>query len=547
MTPGGRWSALLLVAAAALLPSLQVLEGDFVADDFGCLRLWGQKPLSAFLAFGDISEGIWGIPIDEPRPVDALSFRVGFLASGAEAWGHLLLALAIHVGCSLLVFGVARAAAPEAPLLAAVAGAALFAVHPVHAEAIAWVTGKVDSLATLFYLAAFGLYLRWRVAGGASRYAAALVAFVAGLLTKEVLLTLPALLVAAEALLVPEASLGARLRHAARRLPAAAPFFLVALLYLVGRRLAFGSFAREQRLGFESLGLLADRQTFNLRSMLLPATGLEAGVLAAAIVVGVALLLLEATRVRRILAPLGLFGIVFYVATTAPLLLTYVSSRHLYLPSAGVAVAAGLGLFPSTRHWGARVAVLLAAMAVLTPGLRREQRQWIDAGDASRTLRASIERMTRDLPPTATVLLAGIPATDGDVLVWRAALPFALEPPFLARSVPQSLRLLESPDLYCCPFAQWWRARGPTIRGLLEGAPGEEVTLRLLDWRGEGRRLARRDAVLTRAAIRERLEQAGVDPDTGPEGPREGSRLVGALARAVRTSAARTVGVGETQ
>jgi hypothetical protein len=545
VTPGGRWSALLLVAAAAIVPSLHVLQGDFVADDFGCLRLWGQKPLAAFLAFGDLSEGIWGIPIDEPRPVDALSFRLGFLVSGAEAWGHLLLALAIHAGCSLLVFAVARTAVPDAPRAAAVAAGVLFAVHPVHAEAIAWVTGKVDSLATFFYLAAFGLYLRWRIAGGALAYAASLVAFVAGLLTKEVLLTLPALLVAAEALLGPEPSLAGRLRRALRRLPAAVPFVLVALLYLVARRLAFGSFAREQRLGADTLDLLSSRQGFYLRRLLLPADGLEAGILAAAIVAGAFLFVRERTGARSLLAPLALFGMVFYAVTTAPLLLTYSSPRHLYLPSAGIAVAAGLGLFPSVRDRTLRSMVLLAAAVVLAVGLRREERHWIDAGDVSRTLRASVERLTRDLPASATVLLFGIPATDGDVLVWRAALPFALEPPFLSRSVPRSLRLLESPDLYCCPFPDWWQARGPAIRDLLEGHPDEEVRLRLLEWRGDARRLAQRDAVLTRAAIRERLEQAGMDPDAGPGGPREGSRLLGALARAARTSAVRAGGSAE--
>ncbi|HET7294208.1 MAG TPA: hypothetical protein VFM88_17415 [Vicinamibacteria bacterium] len=539
MTPGGRWPCLLLVAATALLPSLQVLEGDFVADDFGCLRLWGQKPLAEFAAFGDISEGIWGVPIDEPRPVDALTFRLGFLVSGASPWGHLLLALAIHVGCSLLVFALARLAVADAPVVAALAASLLFAVHPVHAEPIAWVTGKVDSLASLFYLAAFALFLRRRGPGGGLRYAAALALFVAGLLAKEVLLTLPPLLVAAEAILGPAGTASERWRRAARAARAAAPLFLIAVLYLVARRLAFGSFAREHRIGSETWNLLAERQAFNLGRLLMPATGVLAALLAAAMLVGLVCLVRDRIAARGAVAPIAFFAIVFYGATSAPLVLTYASARHLYLPSAGIAVAAGIALFPSASALAWRAAALAAAVAVLVPGLRREERHWIDAGRTSRALRASIEEATRELPPQATVVLAGVPASDGDALVWRAALPFALEPPFLPRSVPGSVRLLEPPALYCCPFEQWWQARAPIVRQLLDGPDDEAVPLQLLEWRREGGRLARRSAAPARGAIRLTLEQAGVDAVSGPAGLREGSRLVAALAQAARGGAGR--------
>ena len=56
---------------------------------------------------------------------------------------------------------------------AAAAGALLFAVHPVHVEAIAWVTGRSEILAALFACLAFALALDAARGGGAPRLVAA--------------------------------------------------------------------------------------------------------------------------------------------------------------------------------------------------------------------------------------------------------------------------------------------------------------------------------------------------------------------------------------
>jgi tetratricopeptide (TPR) repeat protein len=76
------------------------------------------------------------------------------------------------------------------------AAAALFAVHPVHVESVAWVTERKNVLSGFFFLAAFVCLLRWQDAGaGTSRrrrwYAAGLSCFLAALLSKTVAATLP--------------------------------------------------------------------------------------------------------------------------------------------------------------------------------------------------------------------------------------------------------------------------------------------------------------------------------------------------------------------
>ena len=69
--------------------------------------------------------------------------------------------------------------------------AAVFAVHPLHAESVAWIIGRKDVLATLFALACGFSYMRFVEDGRGARYFLALALFVAGLLSKSTIVTLP--------------------------------------------------------------------------------------------------------------------------------------------------------------------------------------------------------------------------------------------------------------------------------------------------------------------------------------------------------------------
>ena len=104
--------------------------------------------------------------------------------------------------------------------------AALFAVHPIATQAVAYVTQRSTSLATLAVLGASCAYVRSRRDHGRTNpwmYAASLVVFALGLHTKHLALILPALLVVTELLRRERLGLG-------RILLAAAPFFALAAL-----------------------------------------------------------------------------------------------------------------------------------------------------------------------------------------------------------------------------------------------------------------------------------------------------------------------------
>ena len=108
--------------------------------------------------------------------------------------GYHVVNVLLHLVNTLLLWRLgARMALPGAWLVAAV-----FAVHPLHVESVAWVMERKDVLSGLCYLAAFAAWVRYAEApdarGRTRRYCLALALFGLGLLSKSIVVTLPAAL-----------------------------------------------------------------------------------------------------------------------------------------------------------------------------------------------------------------------------------------------------------------------------------------------------------------------------------------------------------------
>ncbi|MEX0715849.1 MAG: tetratricopeptide repeat protein [Planctomycetaceae bacterium] len=114
----------------------------------------------------------------------------------AGAGGFHLTNVVLHLANVLLLFFILRGLTGADWKSAAVAG--LFAVHPIHVESVAWVSGRKDMLFMFFGLLAIGAYAKYvraserssRIGAGAW-YFAALLAFSASLMSKQTLVTLP--------------------------------------------------------------------------------------------------------------------------------------------------------------------------------------------------------------------------------------------------------------------------------------------------------------------------------------------------------------------
>ena len=98
-------------------------------------------------------------------------------------------------------FGIADVAAGLAPGPARFA-AVVFAVLPMQAESVAWITGRVDSMPACFYLASFLFFAAWRAGGTRSLYAGSVVCCFVALFSKQNTMTLPAALVLYDAIVV---------------------------------------------------------------------------------------------------------------------------------------------------------------------------------------------------------------------------------------------------------------------------------------------------------------------------------------------------------
>jgi tetratricopeptide (TPR) repeat protein len=138
------------------------------------------------------------------RPLIHVLYMAGYHVFGYAPWGFHLINILFHTAVSLLVYFVSSRLfeAPEVPrsrLSPPLLVASLFAVHPVHTEAVAWVAGIMDISFSLFYLLSFYMYIR---SGEGDRslfnryYLASLGAFCLAALCKEPALTLPLLLAA---------------------------------------------------------------------------------------------------------------------------------------------------------------------------------------------------------------------------------------------------------------------------------------------------------------------------------------------------------------
>ncbi len=203
--PAVAWVAIPL---ASLLAYANSFRCEFVFDDWPCIR---DNPLIRDL--GNFGPG--GAGYADHRWVGYLSFALNYAAGGLGVTGFHAVNLAIHAANALLVYALvvvtfrterlAHSTLADSSRGIALAAALLFATHPIQSQAVTYVVQRFASLATLFYVLAIVLYVRWRLAEPErpiwkrlAGYLPALVAAAFAMKTKEIAFTLPAAIAAYE-------------------------------------------------------------------------------------------------------------------------------------------------------------------------------------------------------------------------------------------------------------------------------------------------------------------------------------------------------------
>ncbi len=193
-----RSAAVLLVGVLALAAAATSLGNGFSYDDIHII-LNNPAVHSLSHAGHRLLERYWPpeVGVGLYRPLTILAYALQWAAGAGEPFVFHLTSVVLYALVAMLFLVLARRFLPPA---AALAAAALWAVHPVHVEAVANVVGQSEIVAAIWLFAAALVYVRGREHGalGPVAEAAILVLYIFASLTKEHGLILPALLLALE-------------------------------------------------------------------------------------------------------------------------------------------------------------------------------------------------------------------------------------------------------------------------------------------------------------------------------------------------------------
>ena len=388
----------LAVGASAFVSYLFSLGNRFALDDIYIVVLnpLVRAPAGLWRAFG---ASYWAGNLNTTvyRPLAVATYALDWMI-GSPIWFHFVNVM-WHVAATLLVVLLARRwAGDSAALIAGV----VFAVHPVHVEAVANVVGRNELMAALFVLIAVYTALEHE------QPLASAAAFACGLLSKENAIVTPALIALAWMLRLRRGPTGRRLAWFV------GSWAIVAIAYFALRYLVFRSYGA---------GIVAVAPVFNgasplsvrltavaatsdvarlllfplhLRADYSPAERtavtslLDPRFLLGVVVIAIwGVLLVLAWKRRRALEAYGLGWIAIAYSPVANLLFpigVLIAERTLYLPSAGFALAVGAAL----RHLQGRSLTLVAAALVVLGGARTVWRipAWRDNAHATANLLA---------------------------------------------------------------------------------------------------------------------------------------------------------------
>jgi len=188
--------ALAAIVLAGVLVYASSLNGAFLWDDQHLIQ---ENPLiknvgnAAKLFQGNILAG-HGKDSQAYRPVQMLSYMVDYRLWRLDPRGYHATSVLWHLLAALCVFALALRLTSDR-LLALFAGL-LFVVHPIHTEAVSYISGRSDPLAAVFLLCAFIAYIDTRPGRTVLATVGTVVFYAAALLSREASLVLPVLLLA---------------------------------------------------------------------------------------------------------------------------------------------------------------------------------------------------------------------------------------------------------------------------------------------------------------------------------------------------------------
>jgi tetratricopeptide (TPR) repeat protein len=314
------------------------------------------------------------------HPLTLLSHMLDCELFGLNPKGHHWTSLMLHLAAVILLFEVLRRMTGR--VLESAAVAALFAVHPLRVESVAWVAERKDVLCGLFWMLTLGAYLRYTRRPSGGRYLVVCVTLALALMSKPMAVTLPLVL-----LLLDFWPLG-RMGHrppswelVREKLPLLGLSLAASLLTLWAQSDMVQLGAAEPA-AVRVANALTSYVAY-LGKTVYPAhlavmypfpAAVAAWKVTAAVVVLAVLTLASLAAARR--APYVTAGWLWYVVTLAPVAgivqvgFQSMADRYTYLPSIGLSIAAVWGAadlaarLPALKPWLAAATALVLALLV---------------------------------------------------------------------------------------------------------------------------------------------------------------------------------------
>jgi tetratricopeptide (TPR) repeat protein len=322
-------------------------------------------------------------------PLTWLSHQLDATLFGASPAGHHGTSVALHLANALLAIYVLRRATGK--YLAAFGAAALWALHPLRVESVAWVSSRKDLLSGLCFLGLLLAWIRYTERPSALRYSLAVLLMALGLAAKQVLVTAPFVL-----LLLDAWPLKRKLepRLLLEKLPLLALAALASWKATLSQAGSVEASTEVLSLGQRMAGALLAYGSYIRQSFLpggfaahYPDAGTDLSMGAAAAVAAMLLVsILLALRLRQ-RAPALAVGWFWFLGMLVPMLglvsfgiTTSHADRFTYLPSLGLAIAVVYGisalLGPAGQPAAARSAGAFALVCVILS--HQQTKTWND-------------------------------------------------------------------------------------------------------------------------------------------------------------------------
>ncbi|HEY7213402.1 MAG TPA: hypothetical protein VIC28_02180, partial [Thermoanaerobaculia bacterium] len=398
-SPGSRRGRLLplwVLCASVLAFYGPALTRPFTSEDYLLIRFLAENPPWRDLRSLFIAPWLGISVVKFYRPAATLLYGVEIALFGGHPLGYNTVHLLVHMANTLLFWAIARRLCRGFTPFAA---ALLFALYPLHPNAILFGASFATLFGAFFMLAAFLAYQRFRESGSAAAWGGALALFVLALGSYEAAVVLPLLLAAYDHLVA-----------ARKKVLAYLPFFGVLGLYLLLRKWIFGVFVggyaeAGQRLLAPDVRQMAGDLATSIYQLHLPVydrtPGTWEAVVVCALLIGAPLAFWRLRGSGH--ARLWLFSWVWIVLAQAPFAFrpsVPANGRYWYLAAAGTAMSIAFlarWLFAVTRPpWrllAPAAAVLLAASWSLL--LTVYVGATVEAGRTARRVQTEILRIGR--------------------------------------------------------------------------------------------------------------------------------------------------------